>query len=240
MTEASPAASESVSVPLDRIVADDRFQVRKHGTDPGIVKRYETAIRQSIVFPPVTLARVAGLLYCVDGFHRVAAHRAAECHQIDAVIVDATEREAAWIAYTANTQHGLPLRNAELREGFKRYVKAKHHLKPNGRMKAYREMAAELGGFKQHGTIWKWMAEEFPAIAAAHGAGDPRGAQFTGRPPNPPVSSTVQAVAALKQARNHIAAAPPEDREALEREVAAILAELRSGEAWKPTEPPPF
>ena len=55
---------------------------------------------------------------------------------------------------------------------FRAFVKAKQHRKPNGRLKSYREIAAEIGGTKSHNTINNWMREDYPAIARAMGGAD--------------------------------------------------------------------
>jgi len=230
-----------VTVPLARIVVDERYQVRKKGTDPGTVQRYASVLRSGRELPPVTLALINGVYVCVDGFHRIAAHRKAGRLEVQAVIITtANEREAQWLAAEANLSHGLPLKSGEVREAFRRYVKAAHHRKGSARFKSYREVADDLGGLKSHTTIRNWMMKDFPAVArqlgGAEGHADhraPRGvAQGT------PLE---RARAALDTARNYAAGVTdPHDRETLGAEVAAVLAELQASEAWKPQEEPPF
>ncbi len=231
-------AQGSGLVDLGRIVCDEALQVRAKGTNPRVVKGYASAMKAGKVFPPVRLLRAHDALLCVDGFHRVEAARLAGRRDIGAVILDGVPlAEAAWLAAEANLTHGLQLRPSELKEAFKRYVKAGKHRKRSG-FKSYREIAAELGGLKAHTTISNWMYREFPGIAAAMGGKAPEaGGVGLGKADKPDLEA--QARAALETAQGCIAGTTGAARARLRAQVAELLAQAQSEER-KPLEPKPF
>jgi hypothetical protein len=106
----------------------------------------------------------------VDGFHRVEALIEVGRTEVEAVVTPATRAVALWLAVQGNMAHGLQLTAQEKREGFRRYIRADQHVKPNGRLKSYREIGSELS--RPHTTVQKWMATYFPKIAAKMRGGD--------------------------------------------------------------------
>ena len=157
-------------VKLTKIVRDPSLQARKR-LDHAAIKRYVYAYRSGRKLPPVEIASVKGALLLVDGWHRVEALERLGQSTVEAEVTEGTRKDAAGRAARANLNHGLPLRASEHRRVFALYVEAGHHR--NGRrVKSYREMAADLGGFRPHTTIRNWMKQDFPAIAAARDAED--------------------------------------------------------------------
>ena len=104
-------------VPLDAIPPDTSTQAR-HGTDPGVVDEYASAMRDGAAFPPVALFRdVAGSVRVGDGFHRVSAARLAGLWSIEAEVRDGGAREALEHSIRSNARHGLRYSNADKRPG---------------------------------------------------------------------------------------------------------------------------
>lgn len=122
--------------------------------------------------PPVRLARVNGALMLVDGWHRLAAAKRFEREYINAVVEDMTEDQARWAAAEANTTHGLPLKRAEKREVFRRYVQTEQH-REGRRLKSYRDIARNLHGIAGKSSLQRWMESDFPLIAARMATGRP-------------------------------------------------------------------
>jgi uncharacterized ParB-like nuclease family protein len=172
-----------VSIELATITKAPEFQVRKK-TDTSTVNRYAEVIKAGGELPPVRLAKVKlsensdPLLVPVDGFHRIAAHEKLGLACIEATIADMDPVLAQWKAAEANMSHGLPLSSKEVREAFRRFIRAKQHVlgKPvhgKPRVMSYREIGARIG--KPQTSIRNWMAKDFPKLFAQMG-----GHEFTG------------------------------------------------------------
>lgn len=169
--------SYSGTVPLSRLIVDPSMQVREQ-LNGETVRRYAEAMRQAghaHLFPPVQVAIVGDAWYLTDGFHRAEAARQVGLEKITAEARPAASiEEARWRAAVANLRHGLPLRKAEVREAFRRLVRAGEHRLPDKeawrrgrRFASYREIAAALGGIVSHRTLVHWMNADFPAVARA-------------------------------------------------------------------------
>ena len=198
-------------------------------TDPATVKRYAQAMNHGVVFPPILVANLAGVLILVDGFHRVAAMTSLGIRQTPAEVREvATLEEARWLAAKANLTHGLPLKTKERRAVFRAYVKASQHRYggDRGGLKSYREMAGDLGG-AHYTTLRNWMRSDFPSVFAA--MSDDTGAALGGLPlPEP--RGRVFAREASEALDKALAALPgvtePEDRGWLLAKVEDLRAAL--------------
>src|SRR3954463_11996111 len=136
------AAALDVRDFLAAVVVANAFPIRQGGKlHAAQGKAYSDAMKAGQVFPPIEVMRVAGTLYLVDGFHRLAAARAADKEQQLEVKVlpDGTLDEARWRAFVANRQHGLPLKRKDLRAGFRAYIKTRQHRSAKGPIKSYRD-----------------------------------------------------------------------------------------------------
>jgi hypothetical protein len=153
--------SQRGTISLTQLMMSDEFQVRRK-LDQATIARYENVLRSGATLPPVKVAKVDGIFILVDGFHRVAARERLEEATVEAEVIETTRTEAYWLAASANLQHGLPLKPAEIHEVFKAYIKARKHLKGRGQPKTYREIGAEIG--KPHTTIRNWMKKDYPEI----------------------------------------------------------------------------
>ncbi|MCH8517494.1 MAG: hypothetical protein LAT68_14305 [Cyclobacteriaceae bacterium] len=83
------------------------------GTQPreaintDVVVEYTEAIHDGATFPPVTVFHDGQDYWLADGFHRIAAPRAAGKTDIDSDVVQGTRRDAQWYSFGANKAHGL-------------------------------------------------------------------------------------------------------------------------------------
>ena len=247
-TASSPtagAAAGPVRFPIADLHRDSRFQIR-HAINRAVVDRYANALRAGVAFPPVRLAMVAGVPVLVDGWHRVAAHQAIGASHVEAVITDASEREALWLAAEANLAHGLPLKAREVRDAFRAFIKARRHRVPPragqgseaaraapGRL-SYRDIAKALGGLVTHQTVSNWMHKDFPDIAREYGGEE--GARADAPGPEDPEEgfaraahdAIAQALSAARGVRD------PGRRGELVAAAEAALRVLREGRAWVP------
>lgn len=157
--------ADAKRVAIDRIQMDARFQVRD-GLDGGAVSRYAATLKTGGELPPVVLATINRVLTCLDGWHRIAAHRKLGMTRVLARhLGDVSAQQAGWIAAKANLGHGLQLRKRkELRATFQQYVRANAHRDDAGRLKSARAMSRDLQGIISHPTIPKLMAEYFPDV----------------------------------------------------------------------------
>lgn len=99
-------------VPLADLTDDARFQSRTR-TDTGTVDDYKESMSSGAVMPPITVALVDGVMFIVDGWHRVQAARELGYEEIEAEVTPMTENEAMWRAAGANQSHGLRRSNAD-------------------------------------------------------------------------------------------------------------------------------
>lgn len=181
----SPITWVEESVPLDDIVKHAPWQVRTK-LDESAITRYAKMTQAGSVPPPIKVARIRGKLYLVDGWHRMEAgalqtHRGlGQGYEVEALVAEMTREEAMWEAAKANMGHGVPLKGKDLHSVFKAFIKAKRHLKPDGTLMSYREIAPLIG--RPHTTIRYWMLKYFPATAAKM-AGNEIGNPEAGEPP---------------------------------------------------------
>ncbi|NGM20409.1 ParB N-terminal domain-containing protein [Roseomonas stagni] len=236
----SPTEAAPIKLDIADLHRDPRNQIR-HGTNRAVVDRYATALRAGVELPPVRVAMIEGVPTLVDGWHRVAAHQAIGATSVPAVIVQATAREARWLAAEANLAHGLPLKPREVRDAFRAFIRARKHRtaasarQPSGRL-SYRDIAKALGGLVTHQTVSNWMHKDFPDIALEYGGevGTPAEA------PSPDDPEAAFASAAHDAIRQAVAAArgvhDPDRRGAIIEAAEAALRELHEAAPWRPSE----
>jgi hypothetical protein len=148
------------------------FQVRRK-LDDAAVGNYARRYQTDAPMPPIRAARLpGGALVLIDGWHRVEALRALGRQRTMVEIVETTERDAVWLAASANLQHGVQLRGGEYRLVFLAYITARRHYDAKGKLKSYREMALEIGGTRSYTTVRNWMIKHHPEIAARMGGAE--------------------------------------------------------------------
>jgi hypothetical protein len=221
---------------IDSILRDPSFQVRRR-LDQGTVERYANTYRAGVDMPPVQVGRIKGTLVLLDGWHRLAALDQIGRNYVQACVRDMGEREAAWIAASANLAHGLPLKSSEIRAVFRQYILARKHINKDGSLRSYREIAADLGGMRSYSTIRNWMRDDFPRIFEKYGGDESRAAdgglrdedriqviRHTAR------SSVNQALAAYSALEN------PEDRAEVAQLFRAALERIEAGDSSEPVD----
>jgi len=77
------------------------------------VAEYAEFFRAGAVFPPVEVCYDGQDYWLWDGFHRVAACRAAGLDELDAHVTQGTQADAQWLSYGANKTHGLYRKNED-------------------------------------------------------------------------------------------------------------------------------
>ncbi|MCB4822626.1 ParB N-terminal domain-containing protein [Roseicella aerolata] len=241
------------TLPIRDISRDPAFQVRER-LDPATVERYARVLSNGLNMPPVSVALVRGVPVLVDGWHRITAHERCGIREVPAVVVatDANPSEVLWIAAEANLKHGLRLKPKEVRVAFRAFIRARKHIIPKGRggrealrLMPYREIAQALGGTVSHGTVFNWMRQDFPKIAARYGAQDTpwdasgaAGRLTTDDPEEAHLRAAMAAVDSIRAATRGVKDA--ERRGEVIGAVEAMLAEMRSGGEWRLPEPLEF
>jgi hypothetical protein len=154
-------ATQIEELVLNDLLLDQALQVRRK-LDQGTIAKYASAYKAGTALPPIKVAMVDGRVPTViDGWHRIAAlKRLNQIRVMAEVIPQVSRQEALWLAAEANLRHGLPLTNAEVKNVFRAYMKARKHIKKGGRLKPLREIGRYLG--KSHHTIANWMKKMFP------------------------------------------------------------------------------
>ena len=99
---------------LDSIRTDGGTQARSE-TAAVTVAEYTDAMREGTVFPAVVVFYDGTDHWLADGFHRVAAAKAAGRTEVSAEIRKGTRRDAVLHAAGANATHGLRRTNADKR-----------------------------------------------------------------------------------------------------------------------------
>lgn len=122
-------------ISLEDIKTNGGTQSRE-GLDQNTVEEYTDAMKNGAEFPPVVI--VGGWL--VDGFHRVAAARAAGWSEILAICEEGTKEDAQWRSFGVNNAHGLRRNNRDKRKAVKNAIKH-----PLSKGLSFREIARHTG-----------------------------------------------------------------------------------------------
>lgn len=99
---------------IDSIRTDGGTQSRA-ALNPAVVEEYAQTIRDGTDFPPVTVFHDGKKYWLADGFHRVAAYRAAGAVEVEADVRQGSKREAQLFSFGANDAHGLRRTNEDKR-----------------------------------------------------------------------------------------------------------------------------
>ena len=97
----------SKKYPIEMLVLDERLQARA-APNNDVIAEYAAAYKAKAKMPPVDVFDVAGVLYVVDGWHRIAGALLAGEGFLRAVTVGKGDFDyATWLALAANQQHGV-------------------------------------------------------------------------------------------------------------------------------------
>jgi hypothetical protein len=101
-------------IELSKIKIDGGTQQRD--VDKDIRDEYAQLIREGVDLPPVEVVFDGKRYWLWDGFHRYQAHIAAEADCIMAHITDGKQRDAVWLSFGANKDHGLRRKAEDVRK----------------------------------------------------------------------------------------------------------------------------
>lgn len=163
------ALDASVMLPVDSIIADPAIQVRI-ALNQGKVESYATALIAGAEFPPVDVFRDGSALYLADGFHRLAAYKAAGMREIPAIVRPGGYQAAYEHAESANLAHGLELTMADKRNIYFRRLARGYW---DDSLESVRQIARAFG--VNASTISRWR-REFDARQMAAPEGEHGGA----------------------------------------------------------------
>ena len=93
-------------IPLREIRIDGGTQQRP--IDITVVARYAELMRDDVVFPPVDIVFDGKNHWLYNGFHRFFATKKLDRKTISAEINEGTQRDAIWISFSENKDHGFP------------------------------------------------------------------------------------------------------------------------------------
>lgn len=219
-------------VGVDWILRDSNFQVRSK-LDPETIRRYASVYASGGEMPPVKVAQIGDAYVLVDGWHRVAALERIGKGTVKAVIVQATKKEALWMAAEANLQNGLPLKSSEIRYAFRNYIRSKQYADGKRNLKSFRQIAMEIGGLRHYTTIRNWMREDFPKLAARYSGEEAGPGGLRDKTLVNLFEKTVRdALKATQAAFKGVEG--PARRGQLIKQAEDVLAEMKAGEPWKP------
>lgn len=129
------------------------LQLRVAGLDPAHVRMLERTLGTGVDLEPIKAAKVGKVFYVADGFHRVEAYSRAGRQDIPVFWAPMSLDEARDVALGANVTHGKALSRADKANRFKVYIERGKHVGDDGRTKASRTIAAELGSTYSHETV---------------------------------------------------------------------------------------
>lgn len=230
-TDGPVAAPGSSFVDIADIITRADWQVRVR-IDDATVRSYAGIMRGGGMMPPVSVARIDGALYLVDGWHRLEAAKLNGETFIEATVCDMSETAARWAAAQANLRHGLPLKSGERRAVFRAYVGSGHH-RDGVRFKSYREISADLANRVQHTTVRNWMQQDFPAVFAAMGGAEPV-PDAGGLREVPAITPLARAKASLDQAAAEARRLSPEERRELLDHLRQVAGRVAEAMPWEP------
>lgn len=231
-------------VQLDEVTRHGPYQVRRK-LDLEAVKRYRDRTEGGSVPPPIKVARIDGVLYLIDGWHRVEA-RALQTDMwgsVLALVASMSPGQARWEAAKANMGHGVPLKTRDYRSVFQAFIKAKQHHKAKGQLMSYREMAEAIGLGIAHTTLRNWTMKDFPKLFTALGGAEGGNHDADLQPPEPPTleqEHSEEAGKALSSLAQHVKAmALPQSRWMVLQGLEALVVAVQAAGVEQP-EPEPF
>lgn len=141
-------------LPVENITVDDSIQVRVGRLNDAKVASYAEMVKRGVEFPAVDVFRDGDVLYLADGFHRLAAHKAAGMTEILAVVRPGGHDAAFEHAEDANLKHGLELSMSDKKNIYFRRMRRGYW---DGSKDSLRQVAKTFG--VDHTTLSRWRRE---------------------------------------------------------------------------------
>jgi hypothetical protein len=161
-----PPGGEPEQVGICDITINPAFQVRDR-QDEGLVHSYLGSYNAGADMPPIRLARFNDSLILFEGFHRIAAQQLMGREIVWARIQDATSvPEIIMWAYMLNSIHGKGLTNTAKQRCLAAFLKDGRHIRPDGRVMTYQQIAIELHGTISKSNVFRWIRDYHPEIAS--------------------------------------------------------------------------
>ena len=146
-------AWRATRLPLGDLRHRQDLQLRVNGVNTAHVRVLQRALTAAQDLEPIKAAKVGKAYYVADGFHRLEAYTLSGRQDIPVLWAAMSLDEARDVALAANVTHGKPLSRADKANRFAVYVERGKHVGDDGRTKASRAIAAELGGMYSHETV---------------------------------------------------------------------------------------
>lgn len=140
-------------LPLGDVRLREDLQLRVNGVDHAHVRVLRRTLATGADLEPIKAAKVGKAHYVADGFHRLEAYAQEGRQDIPVLWAAMSLEEARDVALAANVTHGKALSRADKANRFRVYVERGKHVGDDGRTKASRVIAAELGGTYSHETV---------------------------------------------------------------------------------------
>ena len=96
---------QAISIPIAKIAIDESLQIR-NDIAPWVVEGYKNKYRNEVEMKPLLVGERGEGYVLIAGFHRLAALKKAGYYHADVIIVNAPQREWAWLAVESNLDHG--------------------------------------------------------------------------------------------------------------------------------------
>jgi len=130
-------------VRLDLICIDGGTQHRD--IDEETMQRYLTLMEGGVEFPAIELVFDGKVYWLWDGFHRYHCAKRQKQTVISANVINGSQREAIWLSFSANKDHGLPRQKGVAKEIIERILADKAWSK-----KSLSAIAKHVGVTKQY------------------------------------------------------------------------------------------
>ncbi|RVT92840.1 hypothetical protein [Sphingomonas crocodyli] len=138
---------------IDEVREHANFQLRAKGIDRRHATKLARELAAGKTLPALKVAHVGKVLYLVDGFHRLEAHRSHGSRTVTAEVARMSLQEAREEAEKANTKHGLNLSRKDRQVLWDAYIADGRQVDPMGETKSSRVIEAELDGIYSRETI---------------------------------------------------------------------------------------
>lgn len=104
------------------LITIDQAMQQRGGISDDTVAQYAEAMQAGDIFPPIEIVQDVEYFWVFDGFHRVKAAQKAGLKTISANIRQGTKRDAEYLSFSSNAQHGLPRPRGSLKRILKKIL----------------------------------------------------------------------------------------------------------------------